>query len=251
MTSTMFEFAGHDATLENYTPKLGKKGQGGERVVGLQLRFCVVNLPLRCFAALVCADPAIASRAFWRIEELESIPDDQKVDRRFLGLETLNSPATYQNRHTLQVDDLPEIRVDKLTKFELTPTAGEMCTVSFNVTLSDPPDAILAGLAHRFRSKVMLSLMQDPELDLSKATSESDKKRKRRADKKTAAAGGTSESQAPLALEGEVIRALPNPEASKPKRGPRRLNGPAQEPPQDDGGSAGEDDGFTGGKRNP
>lgn len=250
MTSTMFEFAGHDATLENYTPKLGKKGQGGERVVGLQLRFCVTNLPLRCFAALMCTDPAVASRAFWRIEELESIPDDQKVDRRFLGLETINCPAMYQNRHTLQVDDLPEIRVDKLTKFELTPTAGEMCTVSFNVTLSDPPDAILAGLAHRFRSKCMLSLVQDPELDLSKATSESDKKRKRKADKKAAAANqGTHDEQPPLALEGEVIRGLPNPEASKPKRGPRRLNGPSDDAPKDDGGA--DDDGYTGGKRNP
>lgn len=256
MTSTLFEFRGKEAVIENLNLGRPPKKGGGPKTIRLDLRMTVHNLPVKNMAALLCAEADTTSQAFWVVENIDKLKEGDRIDRRFLGLSTFKSGSTYANRHMIVVgDNGDDVRVDKLHKFEVTPTAGELCVVSFTVSVSDPSDKFIAQVTHHFREACIVTLVQDPEIDFDakkKGTASGKGKGKGKSGKDAAANPPPAVEQPKLALAGEVLprdnekgktKRLSGP-ARKP---PRLLNGPTPEEPK----KPTDDDGFTGNKPNP
>lgn len=226
MATTQFMFENKPATIEAINVR--KQGPKDGRIVALDLKITAEDLPMRCLAALLCAQPAEVEAAFWRLEDFATLREGQKLDRRFIGLQSFACPAVYAKRHELRIANLAPIRVDKLHKFEATPVAGQLCVVTFVAVISDPPDGWGAELMHLLRETCMVGVEQDAELDLGDSASTTE--RARRGDK--AARGGKGSKDDPITvgpgaelLPGPGRKALPAPSGRR-----LQLGGPTKPP---------------------
>lgn len=220
MATTQFTFENKPATIEAINVR--KQGPKDGRIVALDLKITAEDLPMRCLAALLAAPPAEVESAFWRIEDAPKLKGSDKMDRRFLGLQSFGCPAIYAKRHELKIANLAPIRVDKVHKFEATPVAGQLTVVTFVAVISDPPDGWGAELMHLLRETCMVSVYQDAELDLGDGASTTEKgrrgpKRKPHAGVDLGDGATLLPSAAPKALEG-------------PQKGPLRLGSPKAPP---------------------
>lgn len=219
MASPQFAFENKPATIEAINVR--KQGPKDGRIVALDLKITAEDLPMRCLAALLVASPAETEAAFWRIEDLPRLKGGDKMDRRFLGLQSFACPMVYPKRHELRVANLAPVRVDKLHKFEVTPVAGQLCVVTFVAIISEPDDAWAAELMHVLRETCVVSLDQEADLDLGESASATERARRGRKSK------GQGTEADPIVVDGVTVLPGPGRKAlPAPDKGPLRLGGP-------------------------
>lgn len=232
MATTQFTFETKPATIEAINVR--KQGPKDGRIVALDLKITAEDLPMRCLAALLGSSPAECEAAFWRIEDAPRLKDGDKMDRRFLGLQSFGCPAVYTKRHELRIANLAPIRVDKLHKFEAAPVAGQLVVVTFVAAISEPPDEWAAELMHLLRETCMVSLEQEAELDLNDPENASTTERARRGPKRKGAAG-TKEDPITVGNGAELLPGPGQKQLPAPAKGPLRLAGGTDTKPADEG----------------
>lgn len=104
--------------------------------------------------------------AFWHGPTNDGSPDpdeNPEADIAFNGITTIQSWAFFESGHDAKIGGL-SFRPDKIGKFALTPRAGYVVDLVFQVSISDITDRQLQLLTEYLKTEVPMQIAGDPEL---------------------------------------------------------------------------------------
>lgn len=157
----MFGFDGA-ATLRS---SKSDRGSSEDAKVVMTLKFEGSGLKADAAARVLGADNGAALlQALFR--ERSRDPDENS---RFTGIAWIESIAKIDEKHSLQIEDLPKVRVSRLYGIRVKPRAAGMCDLRFTATVHEPPDAFIDGVTKLIKREVDIDLTPDEELPLDKA----------------------------------------------------------------------------------
>jgi len=139
-----------------------RKGTGDDSQVTLDIKLKVEGLPLTtAAAALGVEDPEQLKRSLFR-----SVSEDADENARFLGLKSLASNGSWEDKHAITFKGFRRQRVHKVRGIELVPRFRGQFDGYVTVTIQEPPSGFVELIAEQLNSVVQVHLEHDAELNL-------------------------------------------------------------------------------------
>lgn len=139
-----------------------RKGASDDSQVSIDIKLAFEGLPLAtAAAALGVEDPETLKRALFR-----STAEDAEETARFLGLRSLTSNASWEDKHAVTLGGFRRLRAHKVGKIELVPRNAGRFDGSMQITIQQPPSGFVEILAEQLNSVLKTKLEHDAELPL-------------------------------------------------------------------------------------